>query len=118
MNHICSDCKKVITPESHITGYAVAEGNLKVCYDCCGIRDGEKLLNMSVRQRSMLYLSNGVVTNFPGTLKIKPYMARKGRHNMAKIRHTVYFNYKGCHFIGVNYGSNSEVLHIKKLKVY
>lgn len=93
--------------------------NKKLCYACCGEHDKKMLTQES---RYTLYLSGGfkegfTVSNWPGTLTIKPTYVRRGRHNIAKSRYDVWFTFKGANWHGVQYGENTQLLHCKKLKL-
>lgn len=100
--------------EPHTTGYGIQDGN-KICFACCGINDARELENLEPKQKFYLYWTGTEVTNWPGSLRIKPTNVIKGHHNIARTRETVYFTFKGRRFSGVQYGQNSQILHIKKL---
>jgi hypothetical protein len=91
----CSNCKLDKTHESDTTtGYGVSEDGSKVCFDCCGLLDAER---MTETGRGVLYLiterdqkSNYPIdlfsrpvklTNWPGTLEFRVLHYHRGDHN-------------------------------------
>ena len=113
----CSQCGNEFKPDGIGTGYGVdPQTKKKICYTCCGINDLNKLKNSKIGDRFCYYLSKGKVINWPNTMIIEPYYFRVGRHNIAGRRTDVWFNVDGNKFWGVNYGDNSEILHIKRIK--
>ena len=71
---------------------------------------------MTEHGRIMLYLSNGEVMNWPGTLRF-PAHVRKGRHNIAGSRYDVWFaGPDGFQWHGVQYGDNTQICHCKRTK--
>lgn len=120
----CSVCKNVVTHFSDIiTGYATNEKDEKICYSCCAEIDKEY---MKENGRIDLYLieekgrrntlPSYKITNFPGTLEIKPSHVRTGSHNIAGKRTDVWFKFNGFIWHGVCYGSNTQVLRCKRTK--
>lgn len=113
----CDQCKEAITHESEIsTGYGTNKEGEKICFKCCGINDSKELKELKNGEKMCLYLSNGMVINWPSTLQIKPYYTKNGRHNIAGTRQDVYFTHEGERFHGVQYGNMSDILHVKKIK--
>jgi hypothetical protein len=113
----CSQCKKHIIHESTIsTGYGRNDRDEKVCFECCGINDGNQLKNLPIGGKMALYYSKGYVTNWPSTLKISAPYATKGQHNMAGTRTDVDFYYRGNKYHGTQYGQMNEILRIKRVK--
>jgi hypothetical protein len=111
----CSTChadKPVQTDGG--TGYATDRQGMSHCYDCCAVLDR---IAMRDEDRTTLYLSDGVVGNWCGTLKLIPCKVRNGRHNIGRTRVDVWFREDefGSEWHGVNIG-DSEILHCRKLK--
>lgn len=129
----CAQCSTIggPTPEGSYTGgtgYAVRRtDDALICYACCGLNDAEELRTMAPGARTTHYLSGGPgrwkgddarpweVSNWPGTLKIKPWRVHKGFHNIGRTRYDVWFTFAGREFYGVNIG-DSQILHIRALK--
>lgn len=109
----CDFCKKTIEPEpgSCGTGYATQPSGHITCYQCCGKVDRDY---MKRHGKNTLYFDGQNVTNWPGTLKIKPTEYKNGRHNIAGTRCDVWFNFNGRQWHGTQYGENSQVLHCKE----
>ena len=86
------------------------------CYQCCANRDIERMRSDG---RAMLYLTtdNGryVLTNWPGTLKINVLRSSVGKHNIARKRYDVWFDYDGAPWHGVTYGDNTQICHCKRI---
>lgn len=65
-----------------------------------------------------LYLSNGdKVTNWPGSLRIRAYRVKHGKHNIARTRTDAWFTFEGANWHGVNYGKDSQILHCRRTKM-
>ena len=118
----CSVCN---TEKTHTheftTGYGINKDGDKVCFDCCGKQDAERLEGLPRGGRDMLYLVKNdagkwTVSNWPGTLVIPVYQMTTGRHNIARTRTDVWFNFKGFRFWGVSFGGFTQIVHIKKVK--
>ncbi len=126
----CADCgeeKVHVNPNGcGGTGYAtVKEGGIEktVCYDCCGKRDRADMIE---RGTAVLYLTaetgatgvwtNYVVTNWPGTLKMRVTHSRVGRHNIAGRRNDAWFiGPDGKRWWGWNCGDN-QIIRCRRLK--
>lgn len=112
----CTKCEKEKTHESDIsTGYGTDKDGNKICFDCCGIDDANNLTNLKKGDKYILYWDGQNIINWPSSLKIKPYSVKKGKHNMARTRDDIYFKFNGFNFHAVQYGSNSQIAHIKKI---
>ena len=95
----------------------------KVCFACCGKRDETDMLE---RGKATMYLSlkqlpgdnfkSWQVSNWPGTLAITVSMRREGRHNIAGKRYDVWFRFHGRKWHGTQYGDNTQICHVKRLK--
>lgn len=108
------DCGHV--PSEHgqyTTGYGMDEHGRRHCYECCAERDKAA---MRENGRATLYFSNGVVCNWPGSLKIVPNLGgvRKSRNNWGAQRTDVWFTFEGRMWHGVNVGDN-DILWCKRL---
>jgi hypothetical protein len=130
----CSRCGKECVSDGFGTGYGEnSKTHEKFCYDCCGVLDYKALEDMKVGERTAYYLTcdkktlrwehyprpvtsvNWSVQNWCGTMKINVY-CKEGFHNIARVRRDVYFSYKGHRFWGTQYGNDSEICYIKRIK--
>lgn len=112
--HRCGKTKP--TQKEGGTGYAKDHAENLICYDCCGEIDMQKLKDLKPKQKICLYWNGKEITNWPGTLKIKPNNVSKGRHNIAGSREDVWFYLDNQCYHGIQYGHNTQILHIKKCK--
>lgn len=126
---LCSECGLMKVNESEFTtGYGLDKHNHKVCYECCGINDRKSLIELKQGEKTCLYFSKGVVTNWPSSLVIKPSYTRTGRHNIARTKTSFWFSLieerkEGeqtamikHNFYGYQIGHMNEVAHIRKVK--
>jgi len=116
---ICSQCNENKVHESDFsTGYATNKAGEKICFDCCGKNDLDELVNLKPKQKTWLYLntSTKVITNWPGTLKINVGYIRQGRHNIAGKRYDTWFNLGQFNYHAVQFGDNTQICHIQKVK--
>lgn len=113
----CHQCGGIFaSPDTGGTGYAVDREDRLICYACCGLNDAAELRNMKPGDRTVHYLDGrDMVTNWPGTLQIKPYSVKHGRHNIGRTRVDVWFMFEGKPFHGVNIGDN-QLLRIRAVK--
>lgn len=135
----CDTCTRPIMGpslgESGASGYGRDDLGRRHCFVCCGEHD---VAYMRKRGRNTLYLTleAGAVTdgrampmndheaarkawkvsNWPGSLEIRPLMVRKGYHNMARVRYDVWFRFDGKTWHGVQYGDNTQILHCRQTK--
>ena len=111
----CAQCAQTKVHNSGCsTGYGRdPKTDAKICFACCGVNDGKELDNLKPKEKFCLYWDGKEVTNWPGSLRIKPSHTRTGRHNIARTQTTVYFHYNGKPFTGKQYGNNSQILHIR-----
>lgn len=116
MSGRCAICGKPFVSDGFGTGYGITLNGEKHCYECCGKEDKEQLLNLKPKEKMCLYLSKGKITNWPGTLKIEPTKIREGRHNLAGVRQDVWFTLEGNKYHGVQYGYDTEICHVQKVK--
>jgi len=115
----CSQCKKeIVKPEGCGTGYGIdPKTHAKVCYACCGVNDRKSLIDSKLGDRFCFYFSGGIITNWPASLKIEPrYIKKDGRHNWGLKRTDVWFTLEGLNFWGYIIGSNTEIIHIRRVK--
>lgn len=117
----CDQCGEHKEHKSEFsTGYGKNDAGQKICFACCGVNDRRDLLALPIGGKTWLYLSYNdgkyYVSNWPGTLKIPVRYMREGRHNIARKRYDVWFSLDGLQFHGVQYGDNTQVLHIKRIK--
>lgn len=118
---ICSQCGETKSHDSDITtGYGVDKDGNKVCYSCCGLNDAKELETLPMGGKTIHYLDtkNKVITNWPGSLKIPISHIREGRHNIAGKRFDTWFKYAGNQFHAVQYGTNTQIAHIKRVKPF
>jgi len=116
---VCADCgEEKVHTDSLTTGYGINREGRKVCYSCCGKRDSAE---MTATGRAVLYLTEEagvpVVTNWPGTLRLRVTHTRKGSHNIAGSMVSIWFtDLDGREWHGRNIGDN-QILRCKRLKV-
>jgi hypothetical protein len=113
----CSQCGAECKSTGIGTGYGVdPKTNAKICYACCGVNDRKSLIDGEIGERFCFYYSNGMIVNWPNSLKIAPRYTRYSRHNWGLKRTDVWFSLEGHQFWGYIIGSNTEIIHIKKIK--
>ena len=108
----CCVCNK----EYDKMGYGVRPNGDKVCYPCCGHEDFKELMNLTKGQKVIHYLTERGVENWPGSLIIRPYKRKRGKHNIAGTREDVWFELDGKKFHGVQYGDFSQICHITTVR--
>lgn len=124
---VCADCGKPFPVQRETCGagcgyYKDNDGvERKVCYACCAVRDRMALMGLKGREQYHLYLTKNkdgkfYVSNWPGTLKIAVDYAVEGRHNIAGCRTDVGFTLDGKKFYGTQYGSMTEICHVRAKK--
>lgn len=115
----CSVCGEHKIHESNFSiGYGRDKDNNIVCYECCGKQDATTLEQLQPKGKFVMYLNinDQTLSNWPGTFQIKLNSIRKGRHNIAKTRYDTWFDYKGNNYHAVQYGDNTQIAHIRRLK--
>lgn len=113
----CDNCKRTITYESDTTtGYGRNKEGEKICFDCCGLHDNQAFRALKPGEAMHLYFSNGVLMNWPGSFKIKPYATSVGRHNIARRRLDAWFRFNRHEYHGVLIGDMTEVMRVTRLK--
>ena len=120
-NFKCSHCNQEKQHEPDFTtGYAIYKSGEKVCFNCCGVIDRADLAR---NNKGTLYLSRNAITggyeltNWPGTFRIFiNHTPRKGSHNLARYRYDVWFTFDGSEWHGVQYGDNTQLCHVRRLK--
>ena len=95
----------------------------KICFACCADIDREYMeengkidLYLIEEKGRRNILPSYKITNWPGTLEIKPFYVKKGRHNIVDERTDVWFKFNGFIWHRVCYGSNTQVLRCKRTK--
>lgn len=119
----CSQCKqyKPLNTDSGscATGYGISHDRQFICFACCGVNDARDL---EERGKGYLYLSsdsgqNYRLSNWPGSLTISLHGSpKRGYHNLARYRYDVWFKWRGFDWHGVQYGDNTQVCHVKRIK--
>ena len=110
------DCGHPESEHSSITrGYGTMPDGTKHCYDCCANMDRESMIETG---KATLYLADGKITNWPGSLTFPVYgKVRVGRHNMARDRYDASFiGPDGFVWSGTVYGNNTQLFHCKRTK--
>lgn len=92
-------------------GYGMTSEGLTICYECCAKQDESY---MKRHGKIDLYWNGEHVTNWPRTLKFKPYAISKGKHNIARTREDVWFKFNSKVWHGVQYGEMTQVCHCKE----
>lgn len=95
----------------------------RICFKCCGENDQLSLSSAKIGDKFMFYLTwrnneRPYISNWPGTMKINAAFYKTGRHNFARKRYDVWFNFKGKSFWGVTYGDSTQICHIKCVKSF
>ena len=85
----------------------------KICFQCCATQD---LSYMYRHGKIDLYWDGEKITNWPGTLTIKPYAIKSGKHNIAGTRQDVWFMHNEKVWHGVQYGEMTQIIHCKETK--
>ena len=113
----CALCDESKVHESSLTtGNGIDTDGRKLCFECCGKRDRRTMIEVGHSRNLPLYLcgekGKAEVTNWPGTLRFPVYFQRASRHNLARVRHDVWFVGPDRHvWHGVQYGNWSQVCH-------
>lgn len=111
----CGEAKPLFNANSVSisTGYARYAQDRMVCYECCGKLEAAELQKTG---KGCLYLTDKTLSNWPGTLKIPVHYMKTGRHNMAGRRYDVWFTFQGAEWHGVQYGDNTQICRVRRLK--
>lgn len=118
----CHDCKKDQEydsgPYGGGVGYCAFADGAKVCYACVAARDKAQ---MERGEPIVLYVSGGPhsgggwkVTNWPGTLIIRPERAHETKRLWRRWRVDVWFTFAGRRWHGANVGDN-QILRCRPL---
>jgi hypothetical protein len=118
---VCSCCKKTIVHESDFsTGYGVTDNGQKLCFDCCGEQDKNRLIETGKLPGYFTKDKDGrdIFTNWPGTFVLPVYFFRKSWHNFAgkNGRTDFWVKFNGNEYHGVQIGHNSQCATIKRTK--
>lgn len=113
----CDNCKKVITHTSELTtGYGTdRETGDKICFECCGLLDQQKIRSLKPGESLHFYFSKGRLINWPGTFELKPYAVTNGLHNIGRTRTDAWFKFNHNHYHGVQIGTNNECMKLTRL---
>ena len=139
----CSRCRAVKpVPSGTVgTGYAMhGTARRKVCYACCADLDRRW---MERHDRMLLYMHTDeafteaerlhqlglrtepdptstywiILTNWCGSLRIKPHSSGVGSHNWGLRRTSVWFrDHLGSEWHGYHIGRHTQIVHCRKLK--
>jgi hypothetical protein len=115
----CYQCKKEIikSPDGCGIGYGIDKNKHKICYACCGENDKKELLKAKPGDKFTFYYSGGMVTNWPGSLKIKPYYTKENGHNWWNVKRIdLWFTLDGNKFWCKHLGSSHELITITRIK--
>lgn len=110
------DCGHLPSEHGHYdVGYGIDINNKTYCYACCANQDKT---TMRQNKRIVLYLNDtqGYVSNWPGSLKIKTTAQYIGRHNIAGTQTRIYFKFDDKFWTGIQYGNNTQLCYCKELK--
>ncbi len=125
MTHVftCHQCGQDKTHTSDTTtGYALDREKNKICFDCCGINDAKDLKELPIGKKKYLYLDEKtrIITNWPGTFKFQTGEIKISWHKVPRApsirRYDTWFVYDGQRYHGVQYGDNTTIVHIRRLK--
>jgi hypothetical protein len=99
------------------SGYAVAPDDSLICYACMGVKDRADLEAAKPGERFTHYMeADGTITNWPGTMKIRPHYVKRGRHNIGRTRTDAWFTFGGKPFHAVQIGEHNQIARIRALK--
>lgn len=109
------DCGHEASPHGELSlGYGTDVNGRRHCYACCAELDKAQMVRDG---RTVLYLTDKGVTNWPSSLVFPVRYRRKGRHNMARTRYDVWFTGPdGKNWHGVQYGENTQLCHCRRAK--
>lgn len=121
--HQCGKEKQFISETT--TGFALDEDENKICFDCCGFNDARDLKELEPGKQMLLYLNTNTkeISNWPGSFTFVVPIIRTTQHSVPCKKATRYINrydtwfkYEGNNYHGVQYGDNTTIVHIRKLK--
>jgi len=107
------DCGHEPSEHSSLTtGYGTDNQGKTLCYACCAERDKDQMIKDG---KTILYLTQSAVTNWPGSLSLPIRGRRTGRHNIAGKKFDVWFNGPDGHvWHGTQYGEMTQLCHCKR----
>lgn len=112
----CDNCKRTITNDSDFTtGYGTNREDEKICFECIGFHDKQKLRSLKPGEFMWLYFAKDRLINWPGSFELRPTYVRKGSHNIARERIDAWFKFNHHHYHGVNIGDN-QCMKVTRLK--
>ena len=113
----CSHCKSTLPRPTGTggTGYAVKRNGHKVCYACCADVDRKFMVKHG---ENWMYLSDGKLTNWPGTLTFKPFESWSTGHNWYGVtqRYVRFNGPDGYVWTGRQVGENSDCCRVRRTK--
>ena len=126
---ICSDCGETVPFPftSGGTGYGRDDKGAMFCYPCGAKRtakdmeaDGKAYLYLAKRsdaeRQERNYSATHKLTDWTGNFEIPIYGVRRGSYNIARTRYDVWFSWRGADWHGVQYGDNTQICHVRRLK--
>ena len=111
----CSLCTQPYTADNKLVAYSLS-GQRTYCLACSSIVENQA---NAASDRITLYYGYGradVVTNWTGDIRFRVERTKTGNHNMTGRRADVWFTAYGSRWHGVQYGSDTELLHCTRLK--
>jgi hypothetical protein len=115
----CDDCGhiKPVQKEGG-TGYAITNDGKHVCYECCATRDRKAMRETGKATLYLVRSPNGghEVTNWPGSLRLRVGMVKRGKHNIARVRYDFWFSFEGHLWHGYQIGDNTQLATCKRTK--
>lgn len=129
----CEKCGSPFKATRYTTGYGTTKDGKKFCYSCCAEltkeemrRDGKIMLYFSYDSpnHNPQFTSSGInltasdykVSDWGDGLSIRPTRVKVGKHNIAKRRWDVWFQFENTWWYGVNYGDMTQILHCRRVK--
>ena len=118
----CCKCGKPCKPSGISAGYAVDKDGNHYCYTCSSKHEEQTLRELPIGGKTYLYLTfdkencRWKLQNWTGLLSIPIYSVKRGRHNFAGNRYDFWFVYHGNTYHGVQYGDNTEVATVTRIK--
>lgn len=102
-----------------------------ICYKCASDDEKERMRKTGVTTLYFMYNSpcnniqhtnagtnmtpsDYIVSDWSGRFLIRPMNVQRGKHNIARTRWDVWFEFEGRVWHGVQYGENTQLLHCKR----
>jgi len=113
-NTHCTQCNAEFIPNGCSPGYGTdCQTNQRYCFDCCA---GRGLKSMRETGKATLYLTNDVLTDWPGKLRFEIRHKRTSRNNWGAPRTDVWFVLDGAYWNGVHVGNSHQLCNVKRTK--